>query len=115
MTRLSLRSHYWGALMIVVAAGEIDAGTGERLAPYLRKLQTGNDLVLDLWDVTTCDAAGVALLEDAKRHADEAGWGFAIVVDPAGPCAGVLREAESTIPTFDDRQGARAALQGSRS
>ena len=112
MTRLSLRSHYWGALMVVVAAGEIDAGTGERLAPYLRKLQAGNDLVLDLWDVTSCDAAGVALLDDAKRRADEAGWGFAVVIDPAGPCAGMLREAATTIPTFEDRQAARAALQG---
>lgn len=112
MTRLSLRSHYWGALMVVVAAGEIDAGTGERLGPYLRKLQTGNDLLLDLWDVTRCDAAGIALLEDAKCHADEAGWGFALVVDPSSPCAGVLREAGTTIPTFEDRHGARAALQG---
>ncbi len=115
MTRLSLRSHYWGALVVVVAAGELDAGTGERLAPYIRKLQTSNDLVLDLWDVTSCDVAGVELLEDAKRRADEAAWGFAVVVDPSGPCAGALREAATAIPTFEDRHAARAALQGSPS
>ena len=115
MTRLSLRSHYWGALMIVVAAGELDAGTGARLTPYLRKRQAGNDLVLDLWDVTRCDAEGAALLEAAKRHADETGWGFAVVIDPSGPCAGVLREVNAAIPTFEDRHAARAALHGSPS
>jgi anti-anti-sigma factor len=117
MTRLSLRSHYWGPIAVVVAAGELDADTGQRLAPFVRKLQTGTDLVLDLWDVTACDAGGVALLEDAKRNADETGWGFAIVVDPAGRCAKALKSAgiEHSIPIFGDRHAARAALQGSPS
>jgi anti-anti-sigma factor len=117
MTRLSLRSHYWGPFVVVVAAGELDAGTGQRLAPYVRKLQAGTDLVLDLWDVTACDADGVALLEDANRNADESGWGLAIVVDPTGPCAKALKStgAERSIPIFGDRHAARAALQGSPS
>jgi len=79
----------------------------------LRKLQRGNDLVVDLWDVSLCDADGIAALQMAKARADEAGWGFAIVADPQGPCVEALESngfAEE-IPTFADRHAARLALQ----
>jgi anti-anti-sigma factor len=115
MTRLSLRSYYWGAIVMVVAAGELDKHTAERLEPYLRRLQAGNDVIVDLWDVSRCDSGGVAALEEAKQRADQTGWGFAVVVDPAGPCVEALQSAASTIPTFNDRHAARAALQHSPS
>jgi len=115
MTRLSLRSHHWGALVVLVAAGELDADTGERLGPYIRKLQADNDLVVDLWDVTTCDPAGVAVLDEARQHAEASGWGFAVVVDPAGTCAEAIAAGGRQLRVFDDRHAARAALQGSAS
>ena len=114
MTRLSLRSHYWGALRVVVAAGALDGHTAPRLLPYVRKHQAGNDLVLDLWDVTQCDSEGIAAVNEAKTTADQAGWGFALVVDPSGPCAKAFQKDDvgRSLPTFEDRQAARAALQG---
>jgi hypothetical protein len=111
MTRLALRSYYWGPIVIVVASGELDGQSSGRLAPYLRRLQSGNDLIVDLWDIVECNAEGIAVLDDAKRRADEAGWGFAVVVDPAGPVGDALEAAEAAIPTFHDRHTARAALQ----
>ena len=113
MSRLALRSHYWGALVVVVASGDLDSDGATRLGPMLRKLQRGNDLVVDVWDVSHCDAEGVAALQMAKARADEAGWGFAIVADPDGPCVEALRDGDLSdeIPTFADRHAARAALQ----
>ena len=113
MKRFALRSHYWGALIVVVVSGELDGQGAERLGPLLRKLQPGNDLVVDLWDVTHCDAEGIAPLRIAKARADEAGWGFAVVADPVGPCGEALEAGElgDAIPTFADRHAARAALQ----
>ena len=115
MSRLALRSHYWGALVVVVASGELDAAGAERLRPLLGKLQSGTDVVIDLWDVTHCDSEGIAALQVAKGRAQEAGWGFAIVADPAGPCVEALASNgyADKIPTFADRQAARAALNQS--
>jgi hypothetical protein len=117
VSRLALRSHYWGALVVVVASGELDAEGAERLRPLLQKLQNGTDVVIDLWDLTGCDAEGVAALQVAITRAQEAGWGFAIVADPAGPCVEALASNgyADTIPTFADRQAARAALNNSAS
>ena len=92
MTRLSLRSYYWGAIVMVVASGELDAKATERLDPYLRRLQAGNDLIVDLWDVAL-RPVGIAALADAKERATEAGWGFAVVIDPAGPCGEAFESA----------------------
>ena len=111
MTRLSLRSHYWGVLVVVVASGDLDAEGARLLNRYLRRLQLRNDILVDLWDVTSCNAAGVAALEEAKSRADDAGWGFAVVADLEGPCAGALEASEAAIPIYADRHEARAALQ----
>ena len=115
MTRLSLRSYYWGAIVMVVASGELDATSTERLDPYLRRLQAGNDLIVDLWDVARCDPVGIATLAEAKDRATEAGWGFAVVIDPAGPCGEAFEAGGVAIPAFHDRHTARAALQTSPS
>ena len=111
ISRLSLRSYYWGSIVIVVASGELDGRSSNRLAPYLRRLQEGNDLIVDLWDITTCDADGIAILAEAKQRADESGWGFAVVIDPAGPVGDALEAADIAIPMFHDRHSARAAMQ----
>jgi anti-anti-sigma regulatory factor len=113
VSRLALRSHYWGVLVVVVASGDLNARGAELLADYLRRVQLDNDVVVDLWDVTLCDSDGVATLEAAKARAAAAGWGFAIVADPEGPCVEALEEAGLTdgIHTYADRHTARAALQ----
>ena len=108
MSRLALRSHYWGALVVVVASGDLDGDGVARLRPLLRELQGGKDVLLDLWDVTRFDSDGAAVLKTAKARADEAGWGFAVVADPAGPCIEALED--DGMPTFADRRAARAAL-----
>jgi anti-anti-sigma regulatory factor len=111
VSRLALRSHYWGALVVVVAAGELNAEGAEGLDSYLRRVQGENDLVMDLWDVTLCDAEGIAALDAAKRRAEADGWGFAVVADPDGPCAAALEAGgPSTIRTFANRHAARVAL-----
>ena len=84
VSRLALRSHYWGVLVVVVAAGDLNTEGADLLASYLRRVQLDNDVVVDLWDVTLCDPDGIATLEAAKARADEAGWGFAVVADPDG-------------------------------
>lgn len=112
MSRLALRSHYWGVLVVVVAAGEMNAQGAELLASYLRRVQQDNDVVVDLWDVTLCDPEGVATLEAAKARADEAGWGFAVVADPDGPCVeAITGDGSEPIQTYADRHAARSALQ----
>ena len=113
VSRLALRAHYWGALVVVVAAGELNADGAARLATYLRRVQLENDLLVDLWDVTRCDPAGIATLEAAKDRAEAAGWGFGVVADPDGPCVEALAAsaAADTITTHADRHSARAALQ----
>jgi len=113
VSRLALRSHYWGTLVVVVGGGDLDADSADRMESHLRRFQRGNDLVVDLWDVTSCDPAGIAVLRAAKRRADEAGWGFAVVADPTGPCIEALEAGgvENEVPTFADRHEARAALQ----
>ena len=112
MSRLALRSHYWGVLVVVVAAGEMNAEGAGLLASYVQRVQQDNDVVVDLWDVTLCDPEGVAELEAAKTRAEEAGWGFAVVADPDGPCVeAITNDGSGPIETYADRHAARAALQ----
>ena len=112
MNRLALRSHYWGVLVVVVAAGDLNAEGAQLLADYLRRVQQDNDVVVDLWDVTHCDPEGVATLAAAKDRAEEAGWGFAVVADPDGPCVeAITSDGSEPIATYTDRHAARAALQ----
>ena len=112
MPRLALRSHYWGALVVVVASGDLNSRGAELLRNYLRRVQLENDVVVDLWDVTYCDPEAITVLEAAKERAETAGWGFAVVADPKGPCTEALEASDaSTITTYADRHEARAALQ----
>ena len=97
---------------MVVASGDLNAEGGELLATYLRRVQLDNDVVVDLWDVTGCSPEGVGVLEEAKSRAEAAGWGFAVVADPNGPCTEALEASSaSSIVTYADRHAARTALQ----
>ena len=99
--------------MMVVVGGPLDAEGGRALAAHLRQAQVDGDLIVDLWDVTRFEPESVAVFTEAKRRADEAGWGFAMVADPNGPCRDAIENAGETenLRPFTTRQEARAALQ----
>ena len=113
MQHLSLRSHYWGPNVMVVVGGPLDAEGAQALATHLRQAQGDGDLIIDMWDVTRFEPESVAVFTEAKRRADEAGWGFAMVADPNGPCRDAIELAGQTenLQPFASRQHARAALQ----
>ena len=112
--KLSLRSYYWGPLVVVVARGEIDANSVHRFDDYLRKLQGEHNLIVDLLDVTRCEYAAVKALRAAQKRGDDSGWGFAVIADDSAPCIEPIERANrrlGTIRTFSNRHSARAALQ----
>lgn len=112
MRDFALRSHYWGALVVVVASGELDADGAADLGDHLQKIQRGSDVIVDLWDVTDCSAEGIEALKTATERAERFGWGFAVVADPEGPCVEAIAAEgiKTRIETFADRRAARAAL-----
>ena len=114
MGRLTLLSYQWGALTVVVAGGELDAVGGSRLERYARRLAPA-DVVLELWDVSECDGAGIASVRRFISRVEAAGWNVALVGDPDGPCGAALRAhgLADEIRTCIDRRRARAVLAGS--
>lgn len=90
----------------------MDADNAARLDHYLRARDRMGDLILDAWDVTACDAAGVAVIRAAKQRADDTGWGFALLAEPDGPCDKALDADPNgrTVQRFANRHVARAAL-----
>ena len=113
MRGLALRSHYWGALVVVVASGELDPEGAGVLGSHLQKVQRGSDVVVDLWDITRCGPEGIATLKAARERSTELGWGFAVVADPEGPCVEAIAAegVKTRIETFADRYAARQALR----
>lgn len=111
--RLALRAHYWGSLIVVVARGQLDGETGWLLRDYVSKFRGKHSVIVDLWDVTGCDAAGVESLKSVQQLVEEGGWGFALVGDPSGPCATALAADVDarTLLNFADRRTAREALR----
>ena len=100
---------------MVVVGGALDADGAHQLAVHLRQAQGEGDLIVDLWDVTRFESPAVGVFTEAKRRAEAAGWGFALVADPTGPCRDVIEAAGQTenLRPFATRQDARAALQHS--
>jgi anti-anti-sigma factor len=111
--RFAVRAHQWGPILMVVLVGDIDADAVPRLAGKLRTLQDNQSVIVDLWDVTSMDAAMVPVLVGAHERAKEARWGFAIVADPDGAACETIRAAGSPdgLDPFPTRNAARAALQ----
>jgi anti-anti-sigma regulatory factor len=98
---------------MVVVTGPVGAENAVMLGSELRKLQRECSVVVELWDVTAIDEVGVFALTAAKRRADAAGWGFAVVADPAGPVTEAIETAGATetLKPFTSRKTARRALQ----
>jgi hypothetical protein len=97
-----------------VVEGELGAEGGAQLEAHLRALGPESNVILDLWDVSQCDSAGVTAIGEAKKYVEGAGWGFAVVGDPNSLCTTAL-QAAGEIPIFSTRGAARAALMRSPS
>ena len=112
MGRFAFRAHYWGALLVVVLMGDIDAPAADTLASRLARIRYTNDLIIDLIDATGLDVAAVGVLVSAKRRVENAGWGFALVAQEDGPCRQAMKKAGQleTLAPFATRQAARTAL-----
>src|SRR5688572_30278533 len=98
---------------MVVVSGPLDSDGARTLAAHLRHAQGDGDLIIDLWDVTKFESRAVGIFTEAKVRADQAGWGFAMVADPNGPCTDAIERAGEmeNLRPFATRQEARAALQ----
>ena len=111
--RLALRAYPWGSLVVVVARGQLDGDAGWLLRDYVGKFRGKHSVILDLWDVTGCDAEGAESLKSVQQLVEDGGWGFALVGDPSGPCAKALAadvDARKLL-NFADRRTAREALR----
>ena len=115
-TELTLRAYQWGALVVVVARGAIDATNFHRFDNYLSEKQGAHDVVLDLVDLTTLDRSGVRIVTQAAKRAERTGWGFAVVAEPQGSAAEAIRgyRLGSRVQMLPSRQAARDALQLTR-
>jgi anti-sigma B factor antagonist len=78
---------------LIRAAGSLDAETLERLrSPLDAARSDGRTTLLDLSGVTSIDSAGLAVLLDAARAADDNEWPWFLV----RPSLAVLRLVERT-------------------
>ncbi len=77
---LTVRSEETGALITVVASGEVDLETGPRLRDeLLRHLTPGARVRLHLAGVTFMDSSGLHVLIASKRRAGLLGADFGVV------------------------------------
>lgn len=115
-TELTLRAYRWGALVVVVARGAIDATNFHRFDSFLSEKQGAHDVILDLVDLTTLDRSGVRIVTQAAKRAERTGWGFAVVAEPHGSAAEAIRgyRLGSRVRMLPSRQAARDALQLTR-
>ena len=111
--RPKARAFGWGHFMVVAVSGDLDANRGKELRRCVMSIQGAQPVILDLWDVPQCDAAGVTAVRDVKQLLERRGWAFAVVADPFGPCANALEADSDPIRIYPDRRTARAALQHS--
>jgi anti-sigma B factor antagonist len=124
---LALSAHSAGDITVAELTGELDIGSAPALREQLRGLlRPGfSRLVLDLSQVTFCDASGLAVLLSTGRHAGQLG-GFlrlAAVSPQVGQALNItgLRQHLATFPTVaaaiargqsSPRRKARAAGSG---
>lgn len=70
---------------VVTVAGDVDILTGSRLRAELREIVDdagAGPLVVDLTGVTLLSSTGLAVLVDARWHAQQYGRELVLVVDP---------------------------------
>jgi anti-anti-sigma regulatory factor len=113
MRHFALRSHYWGALLVIVVMGEVESDGAAAFASSLANVPLATGLLIDLVDAKSLDPGAVEALGAARQRSEGEGWGFAVVCDPDGACAKAIRASEHAdgLKIFRTRQEARAALQ----
>jgi anti-anti-sigma factor len=100
---------------LVRALGEIDLLAAADLDSALMEVQGDGHthVLLDLWDVTFIDAAGVAALLSASRRAEKGIGGFAVVAERNGVVHRVLDAAglDDALPIYATRALATSTLR----
>jgi anti-sigma B factor antagonist len=71
-----------GAMAVVAPHGEIDLATVNAVRDALRPQEVSTRVVLDLRRVEFMDSAGLALIVEQMRRAEEDGFEFAVVRGP---------------------------------
>jgi ABC-type transporter Mla MlaB component len=108
--RRSVRQQEWGHFIVFAVRGELNAKTSEELKERVLKIQGDRPVILDLWDVSRCDPAGIAAVRDVQHLLEEQAWACAVVADPRGPCTDALEADPEPVGTYPDRRAARSAL-----
>jgi anti-anti-sigma factor len=107
---LFLSSRRKGKWSIVDVAGEIDLATGPQLAACLEVIikhrKHPAHVIVDLSDLTFCDASGLSVLVSAHEQAERRGGQLRLVC-PEGQVLNILRITEltrqlSVHPTLND-------------
>ncbi|PSM42576.1 anti-anti-sigma factor [Streptomyces dioscori] len=82
--RLTLRTRTAPAGAVIELAGDLDHHSAPEVRAALPglDLRPGQQLVLDLGDVTFCDSSGITVLIAARNHALTAGAGIALAAVP---------------------------------
>lgn len=95
MAVFSLPTVRWRETLVVMPVGELSDETADAFPSAFEGEPTDvEQLVLDLRNVSTVDAAGVAAIATARAYAVGHGWGF-VVVRPAAEVAGWTRSARA--------------------
>jgi anti-sigma B factor antagonist len=72
----------FGAMAVVVPHGEVDLATVNAVRDALRPQEVSTRVVLDLRRVEFMDSAGLALIVEQMRCAEQDGFEFAVVRGP---------------------------------
>ena len=96
--------------MVVTVRGALDGRNREKLQDCVFEIQGAQPVILDLWDVPRCSAAGIGAVRDVKELLERQAWAFAVVADPSGPWPEALGSGPDPIATYTDRRAARSAL-----
>ena len=102
-----------GAVTVVAPHGEVDLATVAAVRDALRSEQVTTRVVLDLRQVEFMDSAGLALIVEQMRRAEQEGFAFAVVRGP-DQVQRLLRMAglDERVVVLDDVPSARDAGVG---
>jgi anti-sigma B factor antagonist len=83
-----------GPHVVVQAAGELDISTASLLQNFAERAMEGGHppaVILDLTRLRFCDASGLRAMIATSRRIHQARGSLAVVVDPDGPVARLLK------------------------
>jgi anti-anti-sigma factor len=103
-----------GGTVVVTVAGEVDVFTGTFLRTRLTEVldeRGDRPVVVDLSAVTLLSSTGLAVLVDARWHAQQRGRDVVLVVDPAARAVSLALQAAGLAALFDVRPDLEDALR----